>query len=509
MMAPSTAAVAAVATLSPAEREVVESVRRPIVLVETDPPGARPDWLDAVAPGLHTVGAMLPYSGLHHLLFDRLADPVVATSANRPGEPMCTDRTAVRDRLDGVVDAALVHDRPVVNRCDDSVVRVVDGHRRFLRRSRGWVPESLPRREEGPPVLAVGPERSATVALAAGESVVLSQHLGDVTGPADLAFHRSAVDRLRALTGVDPAVVARDAHPGYLTTAEARDRAAADLAGPVAVQHHHAHAAALLAEHDRDRAVVVTVDGTGHGPDGTVWGGEVLDTTRERSDRVGGLATFRLPGGEAAVDSPGRTAASLLADPDRVETVLRETGVGDGPDDRAAVRRQARRGVNAPRTTSAGRFLDAASALLGVCRERRYEGEPAMRLEAVAARGDPLELAVPYADRDGDRVVDVHELFRWLADRRHTHDRADLAATAQAALATGLADVAVEAARESGVRAVGLTGGVAHNDAVVRRVRDRVERSDRTFLAPDRVPPGDGGVAYGQAVVATARGPPD
>ncbi|WP_135830511.1 carbamoyltransferase HypF [Halorussus halobius] len=509
VMVQSLAAAREFATVGDEEAAALTDVRRPIALLEAGHADAEPPpWLDAVAPGLHTVGVMLPYAGLHHLLFDGVDGPLVMTSANLPGRPMVTTVEGIRERLDGVVDGALVHDREVVARCDDSVVRVVDGSRRFLRRSRGWTPVGLPNPaggEDAPSVLAVGPERDATVAVSDGHEVVPSQHVGDVTGPDALGFHRDAVERLTDLTGVEPSVVACDSHPAFLTT-EAADRYADEgLSGPVAVQHHHAHAAGLCAEHGVERAVVVTADGTGYGPDGTVWGGEVLDATYGDFERVGGLDTFPLPGGEAAVEYPARALAGLLDDSDRVDDRLVTTGAVADRSEAAVVREQAASGVNAPATTSAGRLLDAVAALVGTCDRRRYEGEPAQRLEALARRGSVRDVAVRYATREGRRVVDVRRLVADLDALGATAPSADVAATAQDALARGLADLAVEAASDRGLDCVGFTGGVAYNDAISRRVRNRVEAAGLRFLGPDRVPPGDGGVAYGQAVVATAR----
>ncbi|MFT4923818.1 MAG: hydrogenase maturation protein HypF, partial [Haloarculaceae archaeon] len=500
LMAASLEDVGEFATLDEERRAALTDIRRPIVLLER----SSEDWLDAVAPGLHTVGVMLPYAGVHHLLFDHVDGPLVMTSANMPGQPMITTVEGIREGLGGVVDGALVHDREIVARCDDSVVRVVDGDRRFLRRSRGWTPTALPNPAgEAPPVLALGPEQDVTVAIADRDRVVLSQHVGDVDGPATLDFLRTAGDHLATLTGTDPAVVACDRHPDFLTTGEARQVAEEGLAGPVEVQHHHAHAVGLCAEHGVERAIVVTADGTGYGPDGSVWGGEVLDATLADFERVGGLDTFALPGGETAIEYPARTLASLLDDPERVDDRLVATGAVDSRDDAALVRQQASQGLNTPATTSAGRFLDAVAALVGACDRRRYEGEPAQRLEALASQGTVRELDVPEATRDGNPVVDVQALAASLDALDGSP--ADVAATAQDALARGLGTVAIRAARERGVETVGLTGGVAYNDAISRRLREGIESAGLRFLAPDRVPPGDGGIAYGQAVVASAR----
>ena len=513
LMAPSLERVEGFAAVDDREREWLTDVRRPIVVLEiggsddSARDGANGEWLEAVAPGLHTVGVMLPYAGLHHLLFDDLAEPLVMTSANLPGRPMAITADAIYDDLGDVVDAALVHDREIVARCDDSVVRVVDGDRRFLRRSRGWVPRALPRRSRGPQVLALGAEFDNVIALARDDEVFPSQHVGDVDGPSTETYLRETVDHLEDLFGVDPDVVACDAHPGFLTTDLAAEFAAdREVGEPVRVQHHHAHAAGLLAERDRDRAIVVAADGTGYGPDGTIWGGEVLEVTADSFERVGGLGTFRLPGGEAAVHRPARILAGLLADEDRIDELL----VGRTPlEDSGArtVRESVAADVNAPATTSAGRFLDAMAALLGVCTHRRYQGEPALRLEASAAGVGPLELEVPYARRDGRRVVDVASLAREIDRLTDSHSAARLAATAQATLARGLATIAGRTAERRGIDAVGFTGGVAYNDAISRTIRETVEESGLEYLSHERVPPGDAGIAYGQAIVATARRP--
>lgn len=510
-MVPSLDSLEAFAAVDDDEADALSDIRRPIVLLDK---AAETPWLEAVAPGLDTIGVMLPYAGLHHLLFDYVFGPLVMTSANRPGEPMCTTADAVWSRLDGVVDGVLSHDREIVARCDDSVVRVVDGDRRFVRRSRGWTPTILPnpaRDDAGAPVVALGPERDTTVALGTGDGVVLSQHLGDIDGPEALSFHREVVDHLCRLTDIEPGVVACDQHPAFLTTAEADSYAADGLEGPVAVQHHHAHAAGVCAEHGVDRAIVVTADGTGYGPDGTVWGGEVLDTRYTDFERIGGLGPFSLPGGRAAVECPARVLASLLEDSTLVEDRLVETRAVDSRAEAAVVRQQAETGVNAPTTTSAGRVLDAVSALVGACDRRTYEGEPAQRLEALATEGTPRPIDLQYRSSDGRRILDTHALVSDLADMLTRRTPADVAATAQAALARGLGTLAVEAASERGVQAVGFTGGVAYNDAISRHLREVVTDADLTHLTPEAVPPGDGGIAYGQAIVASSRsnGPRD
>ena len=506
LMAPSIGRVREFAHVGERERAAFEDVRRPIVLLERKPV----DWLEPVAPNLHTIGVMGPYAGLHHLLFDDLDAPLVATSANPPGQPMATDRETIWATLSAVIDGALVHDRDIVARTDDSVVRVVNGTRRFLRRSRGWVPQRLPRYTDpaeppAPDVLAMGAEFDATVAVTQGVDVVPSQHLGDVDGPATRRFHRATVDHLTDLLGVAPAIVACDAHPDFVTSREADRRADAGLQGPVRVQHHHAHAASLLGEHQKDRAIVIVADGTGYGPDGSIWGGEVLDATRSDFERVGSLAPFALPGGEAAIRQPVRILASLLDDSERIGRLL-DAGLAESGDG-AVVRDQLSAGINAPRTTSAGRFLDAVSALLDPGIERRYEGEPAMRLEGLAREGSPIEVGVPLEDGADRPLLAVTDLAEQLAALSDEHPPEDVAATAQVALGEGLGRLAVIAAEEHGADAIGFSGGVAYNDAISRTVASVASEAGVTYLGHEAVPPGDGGIAYGQTIVATARTP--
>ena len=353
-------------------------------------------------------------------------------------------------------------------------------------------------------ILATGPESDLTFALYDGRRATLSQHIGTVDDLETYAFFQEAVQHLGRITGFDrPQQVACDLHPRFLTTAWA-ERLSTELEVPlVRVQHHVAHLAAAAAEHELDRAVGIVIDGYGYGIDGSAWGGEVFRLADRHVERVGSLRPVMLPGGDLAAKQPLRMVASFLfnagASRDEVETYLVAQGVrGAGVIVESIVR-----GINAPATSSAGRFLDTVAAWLDICRQRTYEGEPAMRLEAAAVSGQPLDLRIPLL-RDGKNGarLDVVEGFARLVELSKHQPAAVVAATAQQALANGVADLAIERAAEHDIDDVVLSGGVAYNDAIHTAIRTRVESSGRRLRTHHLVPCGDGCVSLGQVVVA-------
>lgn len=478
--------LAAFASPSDKEWAFLRSPRRPIVVLSL-----RPGYLaPSVAPGLDTVGAMLPYTGLHHLLLDGLPFPLVMTSANYPGRPMLIDDARIQTDLSTVADTFLLHNRRIVARCDDSVVRVSGGAPVFLRRSRGWVPEPIIIDFGEEPLLALGGDLNVTVAAYSQGKTYLSQHIGNTEHLDTLEFLRQTLDHLLHLTGIAlPKRIACDLHPRFATT-----RLAAELGQPVPIQHHVAHVAGLAAEHGIDELVGIAADGYGYGPDGEAWGGEIIVWRRGAWERAGSLAPVPMPGGDLATLRPGRMAAAYL-----LAAGLDPAASGLTPDEVRAVRLQVERKLNCPSTTSAGRFLDAVAAWIGIAQARTYEGEPAMRLEAAASRGRAHPLPWAVREFEGRPVLNTADLFRALdALRAQGATVADLAATAQEALARGLAQMAVEAARGLGIAAIGLTGGVAVNDAIATATRCIVEGAGLRFLSDRLVPPGDGGLAFGQ-----------
>ncbi len=485
------------AELSPEEWGLLRSPRRPIVVLRQKPGFLAP----SVAPGLHTVGVMLPYTGLHHRLLRDLPFPVVMTSANYPGRPMLIENDRIIEELSPVAEAFLLHDRRIVARCDDSVVRLGPAGPAFLRRSRGWVPEPIAVDLGAEPMLALGGDLNVTFALYSRSKVFLSQHIGNTEEVETLEFLNEALAHFLRLLGLSrPKRIACDLHPSFPTR-----KLAEELGEALPVQHHVAHVAGLAGEHQVWDLVGIAIDGYGYGLDGTAWGGEVLLWRRGEFRRLGHLQPVPMPGGDVAALKPGRMAASFLC---AAHLPPEESRLP--PSELRLVLAQLEKGLNAPRTSSAGRFLDAVAGWLGICQERTYEGEPAMKLEACAAHGRPIALELPIVQADGVFIVQTSKIFRQLWElRQEGVSIADLAATAQDALARSLARVAVQIAKEAGVRAVGLTGGAAVNFALAQAAKEEVERAGLRFLAHQRVPPGDGGLSFGQLVQAAwLPGPP-
>ena len=480
------------------ELEEIRQSHRPILVLRKK---ARTS-LPAIAPGLHTVGVMLPYSGLHHLLFESLEGPLVMTSANMPGQPMLIENDDIVDQLKGIADHFLLHDRRVVARCDDSVLRRVAGKFVFLRRSRGFVPQGLERALGESSILALGSESDLSFALYDRGRITLSQHIGNVDDLETLAFLREAIDHLTRITrGAEPAIIACDAHPQFQTTYLADELARESGARIVRVQHHAAHLVSVMIEHELTSSVGIILDGYGYGADGRAWGGEILAANDNLITRVGSLLPVRLPGGDLAAKHPLRMAASLLFSGGDDAAMLCDKLVERGLERTEAnlVMRQLENGINAPFTTSAGRFLDAVAAWLGVCQVRTYEGEPAMRLEAAAIRGRAHAIRTQFVEKDGVSRLDVVDLFVRLDQLSEKASIHDVAATAQEALAQGIVTLAIKIAKEQRIESIALSGGVAYNDHITSRIRESVEADGYKFFTNQLVPCGDGGVSLGQA----------
>jgi hydrogenase maturation protein HypF len=460
--------------LDDGERELLRAPARPIVLARRRPGAA---VAPSVAPGTRWLGVMLPYTPLHHLLLADAGGPLVMTSGNRSDEPIAYDDGEARERLAGIADAFLAHDRPIHRRCEDSVVRGSFP----IRRSRGYVPAALPLPVDAPfPVVGVGGEVKSTFCVARGGNAFVSPHLGDLDSELAYRAFMSDLKLYLAMLDVRPDVIAHDLHPEYLATKWALEQDA-ELVG---VQHHHAHAAACLAEHgEHGPALALVFDGTGYGTDGTLWGGELMRLDLHAFERLAHLDPVPLPGGEAAIREPWRVAAAYL------ELAQRPVAW-----ERWRVVRESLK-VNAPVSSGMGRLFDAVAAILGVRELVTHEGQAAIELEELAGE----TVAEPYAWRFGNGAALVAAVHDDLASGR---PRSEIAAAFHEAVASAAASACADAEEP---RTVVLSGGSFQNLRLLGSTGRRLRALGFRVLTHHRVPPNDAGVSYGQAAVAATR----
>jgi hydrogenase maturation protein HypF len=504
LMAPDLAAASALVELAPPEEDLLLDGARPILLARRRPSGR---VAASVAPGSAELGVMLPYSPLHHVLLADAGTTLVMTSGNVSDEPIAYRDEDACERLADIADLFLLHDRPIETRTDDSVVRLVRGRRQFLRRSRGHVPNATPLPVDcGRHLLACGAEQKNTFALAKAGAAWIGHHVGDLGNYETLRSFTTGIDHFQHLFAVEPEVVAHDLHPEYLSTKYARDL---EGVGLIPVQHHHAHLGACLAEHGRTGPAVGAIfDGTGYGDDGTVWGGELLFGGLERVERVGFLFPVRMPGGEAAVRQPWRMACAWLAaavdEPPRLPATLRGT-VGSSAWTKVA--ELAHSGVASPLTTSAGRLFDAVAALCGVQAEVNYEGQAAVELEAAMDLAEGGAYPLPSGGDDGGPLVlDARHTVRAVVDDLERGvDVATIAARFHNGLAAATAGACATAAGRCGTDTIVLSGGVFQNRRLLAGTAALLRDAGLEVLTPERLPPNDGGIAYGQLAVAAAR----
>ena len=510
---PSIHAVKESCRLTPEEEALLLSPEAPIVLLRQH---ERSGLARSVSPDNPFVGAMVSYSPLHRLLMTELQIPAVATSGNRSDEPIVFDEREAPVRLGGIADAFLVHDRAIARPVDDSVVRVVEGEKLILRRARGYVPRAI--RVNAPvangnvmiPILAVGGHLKNTIALTSDDHVMLSQHLGDLSTLEAYKAFCCAVDDLQRLLDVQPRLVACDLHPDYRSTIFAQEFAERHAIPLIRVQHHHAHVAACMAEHGLNGEVLgVAWDGAGYGPDGHLWGGEFLIAGYEGFRRLAHLRPFRLPGGEAAVRAPKRIAFSVLWETYGEKAAVEELAAHHcvrGETDALAV--MMRKGIASPLTTSMGRLFDAVSWMAGFRDEASFEGQAAMALEFGAERfeknspGD--QTGYPFAlSRDENNhamwIADWRPLIESLIRDKRKGDSLELISYR---FHLGLADLIGQIAERATSPRVALTGGCFQNALLLRLACRRLERAGFTVYTHRQVPPNDGGLSLGQAVIA-------
>jgi len=501
-MARSLEATKTFAEVNAKERELLTSHRRPIVLLNKK----KSYYLsDLIAPGLHNIGVMLPYSGLHYMLFDKVNDAAfVMTSANPPNQPIIKDNEEALKRLGSTVDYYLFHNRKIAHRCDDSVLRTHDGNTAFIRRSRGYAPAPIILKEHSKHcVLALGGELNNTACVLNRDRAFISQHIGDVENVETRNFLETAAQHLINLTNTKVETIACDLHPKFTTTRLAKELSAERKWPLLQVQHHHAHIAALMAEHNTHEVVGICCDGYGYGPKGEAWGGEILLCHKDAPGfkRVAHLEKQPLVGGDSATRNPLRMAAGLLYGRAPIDDWLLQNKQHFPHHEKEVdlVLQQLRNRKDTIETTSCGRVLDAVSAILGLCYERTYEGEPSMKLESAAAKGkDTLKLDPIIR---GNTLLTTEMALR-LFENREKYPVRDLAYSAHLYLARGLATLAVEKTLENDVKAIGFSGGVAYNQIFAATMRRIVQNAGIRFLVHKAIPAGDGGLSFGQAVAS-------
>ena len=484
------------AMLSEKEIRTITSNKRPIVILKKND-GYR--FPESLSPGLHNIGVMLPYSPMHYLLFDEGdIDTYVMTSANIPGEPMMIENAEI---INGVNDYSLVHDRRILNRCDDSVIRFRNNELSFIRRSRGYTPEpyAINYDVNDLNVLALGPELDVTFTIAKGNKAYPSQHIGNTNKPKTLNFLRTAIENMERITKINEFdIIACDMHPHFFTTRLAHELGEKHDAEVLPVQHHHAHSVALANDHGLDEMVVIAADGVGYGSDGTSWGGEILYTDISSFERMAHLEPQLMPGGDAATRHPVKMLLSILKDDDLISPYTDYFKYGET--EIRNIKKQIDAGINVGITTSAGRVLDSMAVALEICHERTYEGECSMKLES-AAYYTTKELEIP-AIIENNRLNTTEILREVVGLYRKGEKKADVAAAGQAAVARGLGELAIISADKKRIEDIGATGGVFYNEAITNTVKNHIESNGYEFIQHLNTCAGDGSVSLGQSIVA-------
>jgi hydrogenase maturation protein HypF len=507
-------AVDSICHLSPVAGATLASPAHPIVLL---PKKETASLSTNLAPGMGEIGIMLPYTPLHHLLFATPGCPqsLVMTSGNRNGEPLCTGNESAIAHLGDIADFFLLHNREIVTRVDDSVIRIMQGSPRVLRRARGYVPNPIPLPNTLPPLLACGSGLKNTFCLVRDNMAFISQHIGDLANLESLAFFKESIYHFQELLETRPQLVVCDLHPDYLSSRHGQELER-ELGLPrLLVQHHHAHAVAVMAEHGlQGKALAIILDGTGLGPDGTIWGGEILEVTHTDFIRRGCLAPLPLPGGDAAAEQPWRMGLAALyhtfgeagMQPSRLPVAL----LGIAEEKRSAVLAMMQSGFNSPLTSSCGRLFDAIAALLGIRLDSDFEGQAAMEVEAIAQQWQGPEehrLRAEDAEEDNGLFIIDSRLFiqRMLRDLEAGNSIPELAMEFHSWLISSLVTTINRVAGTSGIHTVVLSGGCLQNRIIMEGLFQALEKDGFQVFTGQEVPVNDGGISLGQAVIGGLR----
>lgn len=511
VMSPSLEAVETYAEFTPDESRHLVSWRKPIVLLKKRFRVVS----ELVAPGLDRIGVMLPYTGIQVMLFKRMNEPaLIMTSGNKPGLPMATTNEEAFKELGGLADYFLLHNRNIVNRCDDSVLRVIEGRPAFTRRSRGYVPDPIDIPFKTGTCIAVGAELRNAAAVATRGKAFMTQYIGDVVSLEGLEAEKHALSIMRDLLNVtrNPDVIGCDLHPEYMTSQYAQVISQETGVEAVGSQHHHAHIVSVMAENMvplGEDVLGIALDGAGYGKDTQIWGGEVLKSTYSGFERLGQLEYLPMPGGDQCAYYPYRMLVAGLTNAvtdDIIRDITKnhaEQAFPYGRNELELVLRQSRN-KNVIKTSGAGRFLDAVAALLELTYRRTYEGEPAMRLEAIASQEGSNNLRYePEIDVINKKYVlkTSNILYKCLIEKKN-HKYGDIAYSAQKYLADGVAEMAIMASEATGLKNVAISGGVLVNEHIAMSISHSLSSAGLKVMFNAKVPPGDGGTALGQCCVA-------
>ncbi|MDO5827226.1 MAG: carbamoyltransferase HypF [Methanobrevibacter sp.] len=560
VMSPNIETIKTFAVMSKEEEKTLKSKERPIVILKKS---EGYDFADSVSPDLHNIGVMLPYAPLHHLLFNETDTPAyIMTSANVPGEPMMITNEEIVKNLSKIADYYLVHNRRILNRCDDSVVRFRNDELAFIRRSRGYTPEPydlsgkytyLNEEFDNLNILALGPELDVTFTIIKNSKAYVSQHIGNTNKYRTYQFLKEAIEHMMQITKTDSFdLIACDMHPQFFTTQLAKEYAEKYDCPLIQAQHHHAHGVSLINDHvlnktdldektsaemeisqDYEKSellenpgemIIIASDGVGYGDDGGAWGGEILYTDIKSYKRMASLMPQKMPGGDLCTKYPARMLAAILSNPnsdyerdkygeEHVRELMERNYLDAFPHGKmeiASLFKQIERNLNVGINTSTGRCLDSIAAALNICHERSYEGEAPMKLESAAFNywkmndSDKLnDYPIIIKDHDDRRVLDTTAVLRYVIEKlEEGEDIGRIAAAGQEAISIGLAKIAIEAARDCGIDTVGVTGGTFYNEAITAHIKDCIENAGLKFIQHTNSCPGDGSVSLGQAIVA-------
>ena len=490
------------ARVRPEEETLLTSIQRPIVLLQKKNPNP---ISEAVAPGNKYWGVMLPYTPLHYLLFEHQFAALVMTSANLSEEPIAIDNDDAFERLADIADYFLIHNRDIYLRSDDSILKHTAGRRRYIRRSRGFVPIPIFLNQTVPAILACGAELKNTICLTKGDKAFLSQHIGDLENMATLDFFKLTVAHLARILEIQPELIACDMHPDYLSTRFAKEQA---QTGIIEVQHHHAHIVSCMAEHKLEGAVIgLAFDGAGYGTDGTIWGGEVLVAEATQFERVAHLDQVPMPGSSAAIKEPWRMALSYLRAtfgenlPELDLPLLKQIE----PQKISIIVQMMEKGVNCPQTSSLGRLFDAVAAIIGIRQRVNFEGQAAMELEMLAEDSSKAIYDIQWTSRAPIKILPQPIIRGVVQDIQNGMSPADISIKFHQTLIVLFGEICGTVRRDHDLNRVVLSGGCFQNSLLLKGLIGQLEAHHFEVYAHQQVPANDGGIALGQALVAAAQ----